>query len=310
MRLLLLGSEGQLGWELQRALAPLGPLSAVDRCAATAAARVDLAEPESVRDLLRALRPEVIVNAAGYTDVDRAEAEPGLAARINAEAPGVLAEEAARLGAWLVHYGSEHVFDGSGVQPRDEDAATAPPNVYGRSKREGEQRIRAASPRHLILRTSWLFAARGRNFVRSVLALAQERDRLEVVDDQVGAPTAAELVADVTAHALRALAVDERLAGTYHVAAGGAASRLEVARFVVERARALGAPLRLHPDGLIGVATHERPAAALRPLNSRLDCTRLRRSFGLVLPHWTVGVERVLRELLRPEPAASPEDGR
>ncbi|MFT3817043.1 MAG: dTDP-4-dehydrorhamnose reductase [Rubrivivax sp.] len=292
MKLLLLGKNGQVGWELQRALAPLGDVVACNR------AEADLAQPESLTSLLRDLRPDAIVNAAAYTAVDEAEREIALAHVVNAEAAAVLAREAAALGAWLVHYSSDYVFDGSGRQPRSEDAPTGPLNAYGRSKLEGEERIRASGCRHLILRTSWVYAARGGNFARTMLRLAAERDELRVIDDQVGAPTGAELLADVTAHALRALQQDPSLAGTYHCAAAGETSWHGYARHVIEWARAHGQALKVAPDAVRPIATSAYPTPAARPLNSRLATHKLQSAFGLRLPPWQAGVERMLDEIL------------
>jgi dTDP-4-dehydrorhamnose reductase len=288
MNLLLFGRGGQVGWELQRAMAPLGRVTALDRT------DVDLSRPEMLAQVVRHLRPDVIVNAAAYTAVDQAESEPDLAQAVNAESPGVLAREAAQLGAWLVHYGTDYVFDGSGDAPRDEDAPTGPLSVYGRTKLDGEQRIRASGCRHLILRTSWVYAARGGNFALTMLRLAAERERLTVVADQVGAPTSAELLADVTAHVLRAAIRRPELGGTYHVAADGETSWHAYATFVIEWARARGLPLKVQT--VEPVPTSAWPAAARRPLNSRLDTRKLRRTFDLVLPSWQAGVARMLEE--------------
>ncbi|MBK1688149.1 dTDP-4-dehydrorhamnose reductase [Rubrivivax gelatinosus] len=293
MKLLLLGCGGQLGWELQRSLAPLGELVALDRDTGA-----DFADPGALPALLHEHAPDVIVNAAAHTEIDRAEREPELAHVINAVAPGLLAREAAARGAWLVHYSTDYVFDGSGELARDEDAPAAPLSVYGRSKFEGEQQVRASGCRHLILRTSWLHAARGANFAKTMLALAAERDRLRVVADQVGAPTGADLLADVSAHVLRRAMHDSTLAGTYHCAAAGETSWHGYARFVVEHARAAGLPLRLVPEAIEPVPSCDYPSVARRPLNSRLDTRRLRQRFGLHLPHWQDGVLRLLDELL------------
>ncbi len=222
MKILLFGKGGQLGWELQRSLAPLGELIALDfdstdRCG-------DFTNPVGLRDTVRAVCPDLIVNAAAHTAVDKAESEPELAHRINAEAPGALAEEAARLGAWLVHYSTDYVFDGSGTRAWTEADLPAPTNVYGASKLAGERAVAEATERHLIFRTSWVYAARGGNFAKTMLRLAQERDRLTVIDDQFGAPTGAELLADVTAHAALALRRDPSLAGLYHLTAAGETS--------------------------------------------------------------------------------------
>ena len=296
MRLLLFGRNGQVGWELQRSLAVLGEVVALD--AASEALCGDFARPDALAATVREVRPDAIVNAAAYTAVDRAESEPELAHAINATAPGVLAREAAALGAWLVHYSSDYVFDGSGDAPRDESAPTCPLNVYGRTKLEGEQAIRAAGGNHLILRTSWVYAARGQNFARTMLKLAAERDRLQVVDDQFGAPTGAELLADVTAHAVRAVTARPELGGTYHVAASGETSWHGYARFVIEWAREHGRPVKALPGAIEAVPSSAWPTPAARPHNSRLDTSKLRSTFGLALPPWQAGVERILAELM------------
>jgi len=235
MNILLLGKGGQVGWELQRSLAVLGNVTALDfdspeHCG-------DFSNPQGVAETVRALRPQVIVNAAAHTAVDKAESEPELARLLNATTPGVLAEEAARLGAWLVHYSTDYVFDGSGERPWVEDDAPAPLSVYGATKLEGEQLIRQAGCQHLILRTSWVYAARGGNFAKTMLRLAQERERLTVIDDQWGAPTSAELLADVTAHALRQLLKRPEDGGLYHCVAAGETTWHSYAKYVLSHAR-------------------------------------------------------------------------
>lgn len=295
MKLLLFGCRGQLGWELQRSLAPLGELIAL--ASDSRAWPADFRSPERLAETLRGLRPDVVVNAAAYTAVDRAESEPELAHTVNAVAPGVLAREAAALGAWLVHYGTDYVFDGSGEAARDESAPTAPLSAYGRSKLAGEDAVRASGCRHLILRTSWVHAARGGNFLRTMLRLAAERDRLRVVADQRGAPTGAELLADATAHALRSVRQQPALGGTYHIAAAGTTSWHAYARHAIARARAAGLPVRVADEAIEAIPTAEYPTPARRPLNSRLDCTRFQAAFGLVLPPWQDGVDRVVDEL-------------
>lgn len=296
MRIVLFGSRGQLGWELQRALAPLGELTALSTDSTDWPA--DFRQPESLGTTLRGLRPDVVVNAAAHTAVDRAESEPELAHTVNATAPGVLAREAAALGATLLHYSTDYVFDGSGNTARGEDAPTAPINTYGSSKLAGENAIRASGCRHLILRTSWVYAARGSNFARTMLKLAAERDSLRVIADQIGAPTAAELLADVSAHALRDLGRDPALSGTYHVAPAGETSWHAYACRVIDAAAARGKPLKLGSRDIQAIPTSDYPSAAARPLNSRLDTTRFRRAFGLTLPAWQQGVDRMLAELL------------
>jgi len=295
IRILLLGKNGQVGWELQRALAPLGELVACD-FDSPGELRADFTQPETLRALVWRVQPVVIVNAAAHTAVDKAEAEPDLAHQLNATAPAVLADEAEACGALLVHYSTDYVFDGSGVEAREEDDATGPLNVYGRSKLEGERLIRMSGCQHLILRTSWVYAARGGNFARTMLRLAAEREEMKVVNDQIGAPTGADLLADVTAHAVMRLRATPELAGTYHCVAGGEASWFDYARHVIEWARAAGVALKLPPDGLLPVASSEFRTAAARPLNSRLSTRKLREAFGLVPPLWTAGVERMLVE--------------
>jgi dTDP-4-dehydrorhamnose reductase len=294
MKILLFGKGGQVGWQLQRSLSPVGELTALDFDSTDFHA--DFSRPAELADTVRALRPDVIVNAAAHTAVDKAESEPEFAATLNAEAPRVLAREAAALGAWLVHYSTDYVFDGSGDAARDESAATGPLSVYGRTKLDGENHIRASGCQHLILRTSWVYAARGGNFARAMLKLAAERESLAVVDDQFGAPTGADLLADITAHALRAVRREPQLGGTYHAVAAGETHWHGYARFVIEWARAHGLPVKVAPDAIKAVPTSAYPTPARRPLNSRLATDKLRRTFNLTLPGWQAGVERMLTE--------------
>jgi dTDP-4-dehydrorhamnose reductase len=297
MRILLLGKNGQLGWELQRALAPLGELTALDREGA-GGLQGDLARPDLLRATVRALAPQVIVNAAAYTAVDKAEQEADTAHLINGLAPGVLAQEAAASGAWLVHYSTDYVFDGSGTAPWHEDAPTGPLGAYGRSKLAGEEAIRSSGCRHLVLRTSWVHAARGGNFARTMLRLAQERERLTVIDDQFGAPTGAELLADVTAHALRVARQRAEVSGTYHVAAAGETNWHGYACHLIAFARARGVPIKVAAEAIEPVPTTAFPLPARRPANSRLDTNKLRSTFDLVLPDWRDGVARTLTEMI------------
>jgi dTDP-4-dehydrorhamnose reductase len=298
MKLLLFGCGGQVGWELQRALAPLGELTALDFDSRDHAA--DFSQPQAVAATVRELRPDVIVNAAAHTAVDKAESEPELARTLNALTPAAIATQAHALGAWMVHYSTDYVFDGSGQHARSEEAPTGPLSAYGRTKLEGEQAIRGSGCRHLILRTSWVYASRGGNFAKTMLKLAAERDALKVVNDQVGAPTGADLLADVTAHALRRLAQAPHLGGTYHCAAAGETSWHGYAQFVIGWARAQGWPLRVAANAVEAVDSAAFATAARRPLNSRLDTRKLREGFGLHLPHWQAGVERMLQEHLKP----------
>jgi dTDP-4-dehydrorhamnose reductase len=295
MKILLLGKGGQVGWELQRSLAPLGQIVALDRLSGA-----DFLQPEALRQTVHDQRPDLIVNAAAYTAVDRAESEPDAARTVNAVTPGVLAEVAEALGAWLVHYSTDYVFDGSGDRPWRETDPTGPVNVYGQTKLEGESRIAAATRRHLILRTSWVHAARGGNFARTMLRLARERETLSVIDDQVGAPTSAELLADVSAHLIRTVTAPEgeRLAGLYHLVAAGETSWFRYACHVIETARRLRPDLPLAVRDIRPVASSAFQTAARRPMNSRLDTTRLRQAFGLHLPSWESGIDRLLSEIL------------
>ena len=308
-RILLLGKNGQLGWELQRSLAPLAELVALDRDEVRAPSalpgsidaqqvfRGDLSRLEELEATVRAVAPDVIVNAAAYTAVDKAETDVDSAHAINAAAPGVLARLCAELGAWMVHYSTDYVFDGTGTNPWREADPTGPLSVYGKTKLHGEEGIRASGCRHMILRTSWVYGARGANFAKTILRLAAEREELRVIDDQVGAPTGADLVADVTAHALRGVEARPDLGGTYHVAAKGETSWFEYARLVIDTAQARGWSLRVAREGVCPVPSSAYPLPARRPGNSRLNCEKFERAFSLRLPKWQDGVERLLAEL-------------
>ena len=296
MRILLLGCDGQVGWELQRSLQPLGEVLALDFQSRDYAA--DFSKPDALAATVAAVKPDLIVNSAAHTAVDKAESEPALAQAINADAPGVLARAAAASGAWLVHYSTDYVFDGSGDQPRTEDSPTGPLSVYGRTKLDGEAQIRASGCQHLILRTSWVYAARGGNFAKTMLRLAGARTELNVIDDQVGAPTGADLLADLTALMARAARAQPELAGTYHAVAAGATNWHGYARLVIETARARGVPLTLAAEALKAIPTSAYPTPAPRPLNSRLDTRKLRERFGVHLPDWELGVRRMLDEIL------------
>lgn len=295
MKILLLGKGGQVGWELQRSLAPVGEVVALGT------AEADFERPDELRDVVRRISPGVIVNAAAYTAVDEAERDVGKAYRINAEAVGVLGEEAARNGAWLIHYSTDYVFDGEKSEPYLEDDATNPLSVYGKSKLAGEDLIRASGARHLVFRTSWVFAARGANFARTMLALAREREELRVVADQFGAPTSAELIADVTALALHCLSGrnsgDPDLSGTYHLTAAGVTSWHGYARYVLELAQARGIDLKVGPELVQAVPASAYPVLAPRPRNSQMNTSRLSTAFGLHLPQWQYHVRRLMDEI-------------
>jgi len=294
MKILLLGKDGQVGWELQRSLAPLGELLAFGR------GEADLENLDGLRHLVVHHRPDVIVNAAAYTAVDKAESEPDKARAINALAVGVLARLADAGGAWLIHYSTDYVFDGGKPAPYLEDDTTGPLSVYGSTKLEGEQLIRQSAVRHLIFRTSWVYAARGGNFPKTMLRLARDKESLSVVDDQHGAPTSAALIADVTALALYRIGQvpdADRLAGTYHLAAGGTTSWCGYAKYVLELAHAAGGKLKAGPNEVQPISTEAYPLPAKRPKNSRLDTTKLASAFGLRLPHWQYHVRRLVEEL-------------
>lgn len=296
MRILLLGKDGQVGWQLQRSLAPHGEVIACGR------AQCDLADLGRIRSIVRELRPTIIVNAAAYTAVDRAESEPDLAHRINAEAPGVLAEEAARLGALLLHYSTDYIFDGAKAVPYVEGDPTGPLSIYGRTKLEGEAAIQAAGGKSVIFRTSWVFGARGNNFVKTILRLAREKETLSVVDDQIGSPTPAAMLATVTGVGLAMLrhgaALEEGESRLYHLAAARPVSWCEFARTIVALAgQAPGFDLRLMPEAINAIASADYPTPARRPMNSRLDCRRLEKDFGLQMPDWQPYLERMLQLL-------------
>lgn len=296
MSILLLGKDGQVGWQLQRSLAPHGRVVACGR------AECDLSDPDRIRSAVREIKPSVIVNATAYTAVDKAESEVALAQRVNAEAPGVLAEEAARLGALLVHYSTDYVYDGTKAVPWVETDPTNPQSVYGASKLAGEVAIRAVGGRSLIFRTSWVFGARGGNFVKTILRLAREKEGLSVVDDQIGSPTPAALIATVTGVVLAMLRRGQLLESgenrLYHLAAARPVSWCEFARTIVTLAGVMpGFDLRLRAEAIRAITTLEYPTPARRPANSRLDCTRLETDFGLQMPDWQPYLERMLQLL-------------
>jgi len=297
MKILLFGKNGQVGWELQRSLAPLGELIALGSESSELCG--NLSDLEGIAGTIKAVAPDVIVNAAAHTAVDKAESEPELARTINALAPAVMAAEAKRVNAWLVHYSTDYVFDGCGNKPWLETDPTGPLSVYGATKLEGEQLIQQSGCNYLIFRTSWVYGARGGNFAKTMLRLAQERDSLNVINDQIGAPTGADLLADVTAHVIRTAQRQANVSGLYHLVAGGETSWHGYASFVLDLARRAEIQLKVASEAINPVLTSAFPTPAKRPHNSRMDTTKLQRTFNLCLPQWQPGVVRMLSEVLQ-----------
>lgn len=292
-KILVTGGSGQAGFELRRQLATFG------RVLAPARAELDLADPEAVETWLDRHAPDLVVNAAAYTAVDKAEDEPELPRRLNAELPGQLAEYCARHGRWLVHYSTDYVYSGQGETPWQEDAATAPVNTYGETKRDGDAAVAASGCDHLIFRTSWVYSATGRNFVNTMLRLGAEREALSVVADQIGAPTPARLIAQVTALALGPWPRTGKAAvegGVYHLAPRGEASWHDVAVATFDEAARLDMPLAITPQAVAPIATVDYPTPAQRPLNSRLDLTKLEQALGVTLPDWQAQLALTVEE--------------
>jgi dTDP-4-dehydrorhamnose reductase len=298
LNILLLGKNGQLGWELQRSLAPLGTVTALDRFGLDGLCG-DISNMDGLRHSIDTVKPDILVNAAAYTAVDKAEDKSEQAMRLNTEAPAVMAKAMKALGGCLVHYSTDYVFDGSGTRPWKETDEVAPLNLYGASKLAGEEAIQASGCQHLIFRTSWVYASRGNNFAKTMLRLAKERDTLNVINDQIGAPTGADLIADVTAHALRQWQQQPQTAGLYHLAASGETSWHQYASFVIQWAQKAGIPLAV--QSVNPIPSEDYPVPAERPKNSRLDCHALESTFGLQLPQWQQGVERMLQEITNKE---------
>lgn len=296
MDILLFGKTGQVGWELQRALAPLGNVIALDVHSKEYCG--DFSNPEGIAETVRRIKPDVIVNAAAHTAVDKAESEPDFAQLLNATSVEAIAKEAALIGAWLVHYSTDYVFPGDGDKPWSEDDATGPLNTYGETKLAGEIAVQKHCPKHLIFRTSWVYAGKGNNFAKTMLRLAKDREELSIINDQFGAPTGAELLADCTAHAITTAMRKPEVAGLYHLVASGITTWFDFANVVFTEAQSAGYKLALkqtHP-----VATSEYPTPARRPNNSRLDNSKFQQTFDLTLPRWDVGVKRMLAELFTP----------
>lgn len=294
MKILLIGKNGQVGWELQRSLSTLGELVAIDYFDTELCG--DLTNPEGIASTIRSVKPDVIVNAAAHTAVDKAESEKELAQLLNADSVEVIAKESAKLGALLVHYSTDYVFNGAGSHFRKEDEPTGPLNVYGETKLAGEIAVATNNPRHFIFRTSWVYATRGANFAKTMLRLAKEKKQLAIINDQFGAPTGAELLADCTAIAIRAAVNNASLYGTYHLVASGETTWYDYAQYVFSVARELGEPLFV--EEVKGVDTTAYPTPAKRPSNSRLSNVKFQTAFATVIPDWKVGVKRVVSEML------------
>lgn len=293
MNILLFGKTGQVGWELQRSLAPLGNLIALDVRSTEYCG--DFSDPEGVAETVRRIKPDVIVNAAAHTAVDKAESEAEFAQLLNATSVEAIAKEAAKIGAWVVHYSTDYVFLGNGEKPWRETDATAPLNVYGETKLAGEKALQENCARHLIFRTSWVYAGKGNNFAKTMLRFAKERTEMSVINDQFGAPTGAELLADCTAHAIRVAMKQPEVAGLYHLVAGGVTTWHDYAALVFDEAREAGIELAI--TKLNAVPTSAYPTPARRPNNSRLNTEKFQQNFDLVLPAWETGVKRMLAEL-------------
>jgi dTDP-4-dehydrorhamnose reductase len=295
MKFLLTGKDGQVGFELQRALAPLGEIVAVDQT------DCDLSKPEEIRQLIASVGPDVIVNPAAYTAVDKAESDVDKAHAVNAVAPGVIGEEAKKCGAVVVHYSTDYVFDGLKDGAYSEIDATNPQSVYGKSKLAGEQALQASGADHLIFRTSWVFGAHGANFAKTMLRLAGERDELNIVADQYGAPTSAALLADVTAQLLAQLIRNGKFNypfGLYHLVASGVTTWHAYAQAVVSAASTRGKTLRISAANIKPIPSSAYPVPAPRPLNSRLNTEKLQTTFGIRLQPWEEGLDHVLQQII------------
>jgi dTDP-4-dehydrorhamnose reductase len=295
MKILLTGKDGQLGFELQRALRPLGEIIAVNR------QQCDLAKPDSIRSIIQSVKPDLIINSAAYTSVDLAETEISLAKAINADAPGIIGEEASKLGASVIHYSTDYVFDGTKLDPYIETDLTNPHSIYGKTKRDGESALLASCPKTLIFRSSWIVGMHGRNFAKTILRLAEEKETLNVISDQFGSPTSAILISDVTAKIVGETKISnlENIPyGLYHLVASGETTWYEYARFVVGKAIESGKNIKLLPDNIKPISSLDYPQPAKRPRNSRMDTQHFQKTFMLELPDWKLGVNKILQGIL------------
>ncbi len=296
MKLLLLGANGQVGWELQRSLAPLGELICLSRASTDFCG--DFLNPTGLAQKVHNIKPDVIINAAAYTAVDKAESDIASAYTVSADAPAAIVQAAHVVGACLIHFSTDYIFNGSGTKAWTETDTPAPLSVYGASKLQGEQAISVSGVRRLIFRTSWVYAARGGNFAKTMLRLAKERDTLSVINDQIGAPTGADLLADITAHGISRLMASYQLSGIYHLAAAGETTWHGYAQHVFAQARLLGVDLKCKAENVVEIPTSAYPTPIQRPLNSRLDCSKLKSIMSVYLPDWQIGVNRMLNEIL------------
>ncbi|MFT4020743.1 MAG: dTDP-4-dehydrorhamnose reductase [Acinetobacter sp.] len=298
MKILLLGKNGQVGWELQRALQPLGEVIALDRNINANQLCGDISNFAVIQQAIEQTQPDVIVNATAYTAVDKAESEPQQADFINHLAVKHLAEQSQKYGALLIHYSTDYVFSGAGETPWREDDATAPQNVYGQSKRQGELALVQSGAKFINLRTSWVYGTHGNNFIKTMLKLAQSKDELSIIADQIGAPTGAALIADVTAQLIRYVQLnpEQQVTGHYHLAASGECSWFDYANYIFEQAKQRG--LNLQIQQVRPIATEAYPTPAKRPRNSRLNTNKLKQQFKLHLPHWQQGVQQVVGEMI------------
>ena len=294
MKILLLGKNGQVGWELQRSLAPLGEVISLDRNGLNQWCG-DLSKPDQIYQTIVDIAPNVVVNASAYTAVDLAETEQDMANLINHVAVGKIAEACTQIKALLVHYSTDYVFDGEGTSIFNETDVLKPLNAYGQTKALGEQAIQNAQCNYLIFRTSWVFAQKGKNFLKTMLTLSQQREELSVIDDQIGAPTSAELIADVSAHAIVQTLRDQTKIGIYHLVASGETSWFEYANYIFEQAKNLGVNLAIQQVNPIPTAAYPTPAK--RPHNSRLNNQKIQHAFQIYLPDWKVHVQRTVIEV-------------
>jgi dTDP-4-dehydrorhamnose reductase len=296
MKILLFGKDGQVGFELNKSLTSLGELISLGRGSISYCG--DLTNLDGISQSIRDIRPNIILNAAAYTEVDKAEEEPGLAFSINADALAVIAKETKELNALLIHYSTDYVFDGSGDQPWSETDKTAPLNSYGSSKLKGEEFIQNSGCNHLILRASWVYGVHGNNFMKTILRLANERNELRLVTDQIGVPTSARMLAELTASIIHPAIKEPKLNGIYHVSPSGETSWLDYAKFILDSGKKLGIEFNVTSNNIKGILSDQFKFKAKRPLNSRLNTSKFKTAFNVELPHWKAEAEKTLKSIL------------